>query len=340
MFCRNVRKNLSALLQGELEPHTASAMEGHLGRCSDCRKELETIQDGIRMAEGLPIVAAPPELWQSVEEKIQKQKARIEPPLKGRLIYRYALVFGILAVISLVLWAYNRPTEKRRLTMTPETPQWNINATIIEACSCPTFCQCYFNLQPAAHAHNGKEEHFCRGNLAFKVNKGTYGSESLDGIKFWLAADFGGDFSRGELLWADLYFDQSLNKKRREAVQTVLSHLFPVKWKSFRTAEAKIDTWEFNKDSAYATLNGGQTAVIKLRRFQGITNEPVVFHNLRYWGAPRNDGFVLMPNEVEAYHAGPKAFEFAGTSGFMITVDMNSTDLLPKKGQAKPNSTK
>ena len=53
---------------------------------------------------------------------------------------------------------------------------------------------------------------------------------------------------------------------------------------------------------------------------------PVVISNLRYWGAPRNDGFVLMPNEVEAYRVGPKAFEFKGTNGFLITVDMNSDD--------------
>jgi len=41
---------------------------------------------------------------------------------------------------------------------------------------------------------------------------------------------------------------------------------------------------------------------------------------------PRNDGFVLMPNEVEAYRAGPKAFEFKGTNGFLITIDLTSKD--------------
>ena len=29
------------------------------------------------------------------------------------------------------------------------TPEWSFNATIIEACSCPMFCQCYFNTKPA-----------------------------------------------------------------------------------------------------------------------------------------------------------------------------------------------
>jgi hypothetical protein len=59
---------------------------------------------------------------------------------------------------------------------------------------------------------------------------------------------------------------------------------------------------------------------------RGMTSEPVVIKNLVYWGAPRNDGFVLMPNVVEAYRVGPKAFEYKGTNGFMLTLDISSKD--------------
>jgi hypothetical protein len=44
-------------------------------------------------------------------------------------------------------------------------------------------------------------------------------------------------------------------------------------------------------------------------------------------GAPRNEGFILMPDEVDAYRVGDRAFEFKGTNGFMITVDMTSKDV-------------
>ena len=57
---------------------------------------------------------------------------------------------------------------------------------------------------------------------------------------------------------------------------------------------------------------------------------PVVIKNLRYFGAPRNDAFILMPNTVEAYRLGDKAFEYKGTNGFMITIDINSKDVAPK----------
>ena len=64
----------------------------------------------------------------------------------------------------------------------PATPDWALNATIIEACSCPMFCQCYFNTKPAAHAghedHGAMAEHFCRANFAYRVNKGHYGGSN------------------------------------------------------------------------------------------------------------------------------------------------------------------
>jgi hypothetical protein len=61
------------------------------------------------------------------------------------------------------------------------------------------------------------------------------------------------------------------------------------------------------KHEAHATIDGGKTAEVKLHRFPGNTDDPVVIHNLKYWGTPRNDGFVMMPNDVEAYKTGPKA---------------------------------
>jgi hypothetical protein len=74
----------------------------------------------------------------------------------------------------------------------------------------------------------------------------------------------------------------------------------------------------------------GASTPLKLRRFEGMTEEPIVIRNLRYWGAPRNDGFVMMQNEVEAYRLGDAPFEFKGTNGFMITLDIASSDA--KKG--------
>ena len=211
---------------------------------------------------------------------------------------------------------------------------WAINATAIEACSCPHFCMCYFNAHPAAHHDQGKMEHYCRFNNAYKVNQGHYGSTDLAGAKFWLSGDLGGDFSQGQMDWALVTFDKSVTAEQRQGLTEIIGHVFPVKWKSLKVGEGNIDNWTFDKDHAYATLNGGKTAEVKLKRFPGMSDEPAVLKNVKYWGTPRNDGFIMMPNEIEAYREGDKAFEYKGTNGFMLTFDMTSKDLAKAGGAA------
>jgi hypothetical protein len=223
---------------------------------------------------------------------------------------------------------------------------WAMNATVIEACSCPMFCQCYFNAEPAGHGGAGHEghgaggEHFCRANNAYKINKGHYGTTSLDGAKFWIATDLGADFADGEMDWAVLIFDKSLSPAQREGIGTIAGALFPVKWKSLTTSEGNIDKWEFTKDEAVALLDGGKTAEVRLKRpvaSSSNPDEPAVIKNLKYWGAPRNDGFIMMgPNVVEAYRVGPKAFEYKGTNGFMVTIDITSKDVAAAAAASKP----
>jgi hypothetical protein len=209
---------------------------------------------------------------------------------------------------------------------------WHMNATIIEACSCPMFCQCYFGSgKPAEHhGHDGAGGHYCRFNNAFRVNQGNYGATDLAGAKFWVAGDLGGDFSKGQMDWAMVHFDPSVTPAQREGIAKIVTgHLYPVKWNSLAVGEDAAMEWSATKDRAEARLDGGKRAEVVLTRFAGNTADPVVIENLRYWGAPRNDGFVLMPNEVEAYRTGDKAFEFKGTNGFMITFDISSKDVAP-----------
>lgn len=211
-------------------------------------------------------------------------------------------------------------------------PAWSLNATIIEACSCPMFCQCYFNTEPAGHhtGEHGETAHYCKFNNAFRVNEGKYGATKLDGAKFWVAGDLGGDFSKGQMDWAVLTFDPAVTKEQREGIVAALGALYPVKWNSFSVAADAPMEWHATKDAATAKLDGGKAAEVVLTRFPGMTSEPVVIHNLRYWGAPRHTGFVMMPNTVEAYRLGDKKFEYKGTNGFMITFDISSKDVAGK----------
>lgn len=220
-------------------------------------------------------------------------------------------------------------------------PHWALNATVIEGCSCPMFCQCYFNTKPAGHVAEGSEtagdhhsshgaKHFCRFNNAYRVNRGHFGKTVLDGVKFWLTGDIGDDFADGRMDWGELIIDQSATDEQRDAIVAIAGNggpLFFLTFDSYAISERDIDTWRYDDDSAVATIDGGRTAEVRLRRSEGMTDEPIVMHNLKYWGAARNDGFLMMPNEVEAFREGPNAFEYKGTNGFMVTFEISSADV-------------
>lgn len=226
-------------------------------------------------------------------------------------------------------------------------PAWSVRATAIEACSCPMFCPCYFDTKPAAHAvtkgegehagHGGEtdQEHFCRFNMAYKVDSGHYGDTKLDGAKFWISGDLGEGWGDGQADCAILTFDPGVTPQQREGIKAALAGVFPVKWDRFIVADDKPIEWEASDDRARAKLDGGRIAEVALRRNPNSNSPaPTVISNLRYWGAPRNTGFVLMPNEVNAMRQAPQGirpFEFKGTNGFMITWEIKSGDVAASK---------
>ena len=217
---------------------------------------------------------------------------------------------------------------------------WAFNATIIEACSCQMFCPCYFSTKPApdqgghmdgGHMDAGHMEggHYCRFNMAYRVNKGHYGATDLAGAKFWIAGDLGADFGDNNTEWAEATFDPAVSKAQRDGIAAILlGPIYPFKWKQFTIgADAPVE-WQADKTRAAAKLGGGTAGEIVLAHNPtAMTPEPTVIRNLKYFGAARNDGFVLMPNEVEAYRRGDNKFEYKGTNGFMITLDMTSKDV-------------
>ena len=241
--------------------------------------------------------------------------------------FRWLAVVALVVCLAGVAAAAGMSKSSSSSSSSAAKAEWSMNASIIEACSCPMFCQCYFNSEPAGHKMAGMDEdHYCRFNNAISVNKGHYKNTKLDGAKFWVSGDLGGDFSKGQMDWGVLTFDPSVTPDQREGIKTILGSVYPVKWNSFTVAPDAVMEWKAGKDQSEARLDGGKTAEVVLKRFPGNTDEPVVIKNLKYWGVPRNDGFVLMPNEIETYHAGDKPFEFKHTNGFMITFDINSND--------------
>jgi hypothetical protein len=160
------------------------------------------------------------------------------------------------------------------------------------------------------------------------VNQGHHGNVMLDGLKFWFAGD------KGDAKTVELTFEPSATNEQRAAIRVFMSHFLPLKWTSLTDGpDATID-WKAEAVRARAKLDGGKAAEVVLTRYAGATGEgTTVIRNMRYFAATRNDGFNILPVEHLAYRRGPKPapFEFKGTSGWTLTIDMNSKDVIAAK---------
>jgi hypothetical protein len=99
----------------------------------------------------------------------------------------------------------------------------------IEACSCNLFCQCYF-VKLALHKHTGST--ICSLNTVARVQSGKYGSVDLTGIKYWVAAEFESDKTKGQASWGALTLDPQISKEQMEDLSAILDKMHP-KWKSY-----------------------------------------------------------------------------------------------------------
>ena len=192
-------------------------------------------------------------------------------------------------------------------------------------------CPCIFGSpatvgSAATHEHSGHRS--CFFNAVFRVNEGHYGEASLDGLEFWFAGD------KGDAKTVELTFEPTATEAQRKGIREFLSHFLPLKWESFTEGPDAPIEWKAGAVGAEARLDGGQAAEVVLTRYAGATGDgTTVIRNMNYFAATRNDGFNILPVEHLAYRRGPKPvpFEFRGTSGWTITIDMNARDVIARK---------
>ncbi len=210
---------------------------------------------------------------------------------------------GILVLVllsTLGTWVYSKESKKT----------WQVKADYIEACSCHLFCPCYFNPSPEG-------SHHCEFNNAVKVVAGHVGDVKVDGTKFWLSGDLGGDFSKGEMKTAVATFEPSATPEQREALKFLIGQIYPVKWEKMVVDSAPI-AWEMKGMNAHAKL--GDKAEVNLTGVKDDHGKQQIIKNLKYWGAQKNDGFYLAKSE-HYYKGNGLDYQYKDRNGFTIHIE-------------------
>lgn len=126
MFRRHVVRELTAYRQNEIPPLRARRVGEHLAGCAACRRELDEISFGIRLAEKLPTAEAPDSVWISVRDALDRPSRHRFPP---RAVLVGATVAAALVAAGLA-W-YFALREPLRVTET-DGPVSRLEAVAIE----------------------------------------------------------------------------------------------------------------------------------------------------------------------------------------------------------------
>jgi hypothetical protein len=92
--------------------------------------------------------------------------------------------------------------------------KWSLEADFYQACNCDYGCPCEFEAPPTPG--------FCEGIGAWKINKGSYGKVSLNGLGIAFAAHWPGAIHKGNGT-AVVLVDEKANAEQREALLAIAS---------------------------------------------------------------------------------------------------------------------
>ncbi|MBI4445398.1 MAG: DUF1326 domain-containing protein [Acidobacteria bacterium] len=194
---------------------------------------------------------------------------------------------------------------------------WHIKAHIDEACSCPLFCPCYFNTEPA--------NDYCNFNNVYTIEKGHVGNVRLDGMKVWLSGNLGDNFGDGTADKVVAAFEPSARQEQIDAFMQIATRIYPVKWGEIVTADRTEITITHAADRHVVTRADGKGKVelVAASRSANNPSKPPLIQNLRYFGAKKNNGFGLFYG-THSFKGHGLDYDYKDRNGFTIDIESGS----------------
>jgi hypothetical protein len=138
MFSNHITKHLSAYCNGELPAEQSRQVAEHLISCNRCREQFEQIKLGVKLAECLPLHAAPESLWADIDANLPENSAHTvvsKSPASIFKVWQPAFVgvaAGLLLMVGFgVYWVYTREArpfwEVARLNGTPRIGSFDVH---------------------------------------------------------------------------------------------------------------------------------------------------------------------------------------------------------------------
>jgi hypothetical protein len=127
MFSDHITNELSAYCNEELSAERSRAVAEHLIGCAKCRSQFEEIKLGVKLAQQLPLLTAPDNMWSEIESLLDKQSPATAPVRAGArrgwfLRPQFVAIAAVLliAVLAGTVWLF------RQRATTSNGPSWQV----------------------------------------------------------------------------------------------------------------------------------------------------------------------------------------------------------------------
>lgn len=101
--CSFCRKNLSAFLDDELDPHERRQVELHISGCADCRREMVKLRNMIGLVGGMERPEVPAQLWEGTQRKLA---AASDQPIRIWVFRKHIWAVAPVAAAVLIMLLY------------------------------------------------------------------------------------------------------------------------------------------------------------------------------------------------------------------------------------------
>lgn len=116
MRCRNVTKQLSAFLDGELPPVEAERIQTHLKSCPECAKQRDALERTMQAVGDLPAVGAPTGLRQKILADLESAPSTREPAARRAHVRRWRVLWPAAAAVLIAAGVFllSRPMQRTK----------------------------------------------------------------------------------------------------------------------------------------------------------------------------------------------------------------------------------
>lgn len=197
-------------------------------------------------------------------------------------------------------------------------PEWKITGEFIAACSCDVFCPCVISLGRQRPTYG-----YCHGFMGFLIDKGFYGSETLDGLRAALLVDIPGAMHNGN--WTvGIYLDERANDTTAEGLKSIMSGQAGGSTSLFQmlfghVLGIKRVAIDYKAEGKARTIQIGKKLVASIRPTRGADpKRDLVVTNTEYWISP---DIVVCEAERAKIRDWGRVWDFDGQSAEICKID-------------------